>query len=92
MKKTSTFIFDVLKNEINNPELVERYKISKEHFTITRKQAFSTTLLFMMNFLRKSLALEIENFAKHFKFFIGNAKFTGFSKSVFVQCRNKIQP
>lgn len=46
----------------------------------------------MMNFLRKSLALEIENFAKHFKFFIGNAKFTGYSKSAFVQCRNKIQP
>lgn len=46
----------------------------------------------MMNFLRKSLALEIENFVKHFKFFIGNAKLTGFSKSAFVQCRNKIQP
>lgn len=45
-----------------------------------------------MNFLRKSLALEIENFVKHFKFFTGNTKFTGFSKSAFVQCRNKIQP
>lgn len=45
-----------------------------------------------MNFLRKSLSLEIENFVKHCKFFIGNAQLTGFSKSAFVQCRNKIQP
>lgn len=46
----------------------------------------------MLNFLRKSLSLEIENFVKHLKFFIGNNKLTGFSKSAFVQCRNKIHP
>jgi hypothetical protein len=46
----------------------------------------------MINFLRKSLSLEIENFVKHIKFFIGNNKLTCFSKSAFVQCRNKIHP
>lgn len=46
----------------------------------------------MMNFLRKSLSLEIENFVKHITTFIGNNIFSGFSKSAFVQCRNKIQP
>ena len=72
--------------------LIEKYKVSKKHFTRTRKQTFSTTLLFMMNFLRKSLSLEIENFVKHIKFFIGNNKLMCFSKSAFVQCRNKIHP
>ena len=66
--------------------------MSKKHFTRTRKQTFSTTLLFMMNFLKKSLSLEIENFVKHVKFFIGNNKLECFSKSAFVQCRNKINP
>lgn len=66
--------------------------MSRKHFTRTRKQTFSTTLLFMMNFLRKSLSLEIENFVKHLKFFTGNNKLTCFTKSAFVQCRNKIHP
>ena len=39
----------------------------------------------MMNFLRKSLALEIFNFIK-------NIKIGAFSKSAFVQCRKKIKP
>ncbi len=46
----------------------------------------------MMNLLRKSLSLEIENFVKHLKVFIGHNKLTCFSKSAFVQCRNKIHP
>lgn len=39
----------------------------------------------MMNFLTKSLAIEIYNFAK-------NIKIKAFSKSAFVQTRNKIKP
>jgi hypothetical protein len=42
----------------------------------------------MLNFLRKSLSLEIENFTSLFK--VGaNSKFT---KSAFVQARKKIRP
>ncbi|MFN3639935.1 MAG: IS4 family transposase [Flavobacterium sp.] len=81
-----------MKAEICNPELIEKYKMSNKYFTRTRKQTFSTTLLLMMNFLRKSLSLEIENFVKHIKIFIGNNKLTCFTKSAFVQCRNKIHP
>lgn len=66
--------------------------MSKTHFTRTRKQTFSTTLLFIMNFLKKSLSLEIENFIKHVTFFIGNSNVQYFTKSAFVQCRNKINP
>lgn len=46
----------------------------------------------MMNFLKKSLSIEIENFVKHITGFIGDKLFSTFTKSAFVQCRNKIQP
>jgi len=46
----------------------------------------------MMNFLRKSLSLEIENFVGHIKSILGIGVFSSFTKSAFVQCRKKIQP
>ena len=46
----------------------------------------------MMNFLRKSLSLEIENFVGHVKSILQNGIFSSFTKSAFVQCRKKIQP
>jgi hypothetical protein len=46
----------------------------------------------MMNLLRKSLSLEIENFIGHVKSILGVGAFSSFSKSAFVQCRKKIQP
>jgi hypothetical protein len=42
----------------------------------------------MMNFLRKSLSLEIENFTSLFK----NGSNSRFSKSAFVQARKKVKP
>ncbi|WP_321316457.1 hypothetical protein [Labilibaculum sp.] len=59
--------------------------MNEKDFTRDRVLTFSITLLFMMNFLRKSLALEIFNFVK-------NIKVKSFSKSAFVQCRKKINP
>ncbi len=46
----------------------------------------------MMNFLRKSLSLEIENFVNHIKSLVGTNMFSRFTKSAFVQCRSKIHP
>jgi len=46
----------------------------------------------MMNFLRKSLTLEIENFVSHLKRDCGLSTFKSFTKSAFIQCRKKIQP
>lgn len=66
--------------------------MSEKDFTRVRKQTFSNTLLFIMNFLRKSLSLEIENFVKHVCFLKGGNLITAFSKSAFGQCRNKIKP
>ena len=46
----------------------------------------------MMNFLTKSLPIEIENFVSHLKQSCGLIHFKSFTKSAFVQCRKKIQP
>ena len=66
--------------------------MSEKDFTRERKQNFPNILLFMMNFLRKSLSLEIENFVKHSYFIKGNKLISAFSKSAFCQCRKKINP
>jgi hypothetical protein len=75
-----------------NPQLLNNFRVSKKDFTRVRKQTFTTTLLFMMNFLCKSLSLEIENFISHIRSFPGYTSFSWFSKSAFVQCRKKINP
>ncbi|MCD1118739.1 IS4 family transposase [Chryseobacterium sp. C-17] len=59
-------------------------------FTRNRKQSFASTLLLMVNFLTKSLSLEIENFVRYLKIEITNTK--PFTKSAFVQARKKISP
>jgi hypothetical protein len=61
--------------------------MNDKNFTRDRILTFSTTLLFMMNFVRKSLVLDTLDFVK-------NIKIKSFSKSAFVQCRieNKSTP
>jgi len=46
----------------------------------------------MINFLNKSLSIEIENFVSHLKKECGLSGFKSFTKSAFVQYRKKIQP
>jgi hypothetical protein len=46
----------------------------------------------MMNFIRKSLSIEIENFVSHLKHDCGLMNLKSFTKSAFVQYRKKIQP
>ncbi len=78
--------------EISSNSLKNYFKVSEKDFSRTRKQSFSSTLLFMMNLLRKSLSIEIENFVSHIKRDCGIDNFGSFTKSAFVQCRKKIQP
>lgn len=81
-----------MRNELFSVEIINKFRLSENDFTRVRKQTFSNTLLFMMNFLRKSLSLEIENFVKHISS-LKDGKFVSvFSKSAFSQCRNKIKP
>lgn len=78
--------------EINSHNLVLKFKVSEKDFTRKRKQDFSTTLLFLMNFLKKSLSIEIENFIRFVNTGIKQKVLKPFSKSAFVQCRKKIKP
>src|SRR5690554_923338 len=78
----------MIRAEIFGEALKIGFRVSKEHFTRNRKQHFPLLLLFMMNFLKKSLSLEIENFTALFR--AGNA--ARFTKSAFVQARRKVRP
>lgn len=85
-------ILSVIKNKVFSESTTLKYKVSKNDFTRKRKQSFSSTLLFMMNFLTKSLAIEIENFVSFIRNSIGLDQTESFTKSAFVQCRKKIKP
>jgi hypothetical protein len=68
------------------------YRMDKKYFSRNRKQPFGEMLLFMFNFLKKSLAIEIDNFVTILN---SKEKFSAvqnFTKSAFVQKRVKINP
>ena len=62
LKKITILIFERLKAELFSDALKNEFRISEKYFTRKRKQQFSTILLLMLNMLRKSLSLELENF------------------------------
>lgn len=61
-------------------------------FTRNRKQSFHSTIVFMINFLTKSLSVEITNFISFIKYNMPGASINGITKSAFVQYRKKIKP
>jgi len=80
-----------LREELFSPELAAKFKMKKQDFTRTRKQPFLSTLLFMLNLLRKSLVVEIDGFIRHLndRLSTGMSRFTS---SAFIQNRKKISP
>jgi hypothetical protein len=80
-----------LREELISQELIAKFKMKEQDFTRNRKQPFLATLLFMLNLLRKSLAVEIDGFIRH----LNDRLSTGisrFSSSAFIQNRKKINP
>jgi hypothetical protein len=79
-----------LKNELLRDSLKHEFRVSEKDFSRKRKQPFSATLLFMINLLRKSLAIEIDSFMN----FLYGKQHTSksFTQSAFVQARKKISP
>jgi hypothetical protein len=73
-------------------DFVIKYKVSKTDFTRNRKQSFHSSIVFMINFLTKSLSAEIENFIHFISQNIKEKAIVCFTKSAFVQCRKKIKP
>lgn len=81
-----------IKREVFSEKIILKHRVSDRDFTRRRKQSFQSTILFMINFLTKSLAVEIENFVYFIKTSIGLHNTESYTKSAFVQCRKKIKP
>lgn len=80
-----------MREELFSQELAAEFKMKKQDFTRNRKQPFLSTLLFMINLLRKSLAVEIDGFVRHLNDRL-SAGVSYFTSSAFIQNRKKIDP
>ncbi|MFT3751832.1 MAG: IS4 family transposase [Paludibacter sp.] len=83
---------ELIKKRLFSQEIILQFKMSDKDFTRNRKQSFHSTIVFMINFLTKSLSVEIANFISFIKYNMPSATIHGFSKSAFVQYRKKIKP
>lgn len=92
MPKNSILIIKKLREEIFSKEIILDYKVNEQDFTRKRKQPFSQVLLFMLNLLRKSMAIEINNFLEYLNSKLESQKVENFTSSAFVQKRKKIKP
>ena len=78
-----------MQSEIFSNFLRENFKVGQKDFSRNRKQSFAGTVLFMVNFLTRSLSLEIVNFLEFLK--KRDIAQQPFTKSAFVQVRKKIK-
>lgn len=91
-RKNALRILEILREVIYSDKIVIDYRMNKTDFSRTRKQPFGDMLLFMFNFLRKSLPIEIDNFVSFINSSTSSLKIENFTKSAFVQKRRKINP
>lgn len=92
MSKNSILIIKKLREVIFSKEIIADYRMREQDFTRNRKQPFSRVLLFMLNLLRKSMIIEIDNFLQHLNSKLDCQKVENFTSSAFVQKRKKIKP
>lgn len=90
MKKSAGFILDKISKSLFSNSLKNTYKINPTDFSRNRIQSFSGTVVFMINIIRKSLVIEIDNFVKYCNNFCPDTNVEVFTKSAFVQYRKKI--
>lgn len=81
-----------MREEIFSKEIISNYKVNEQDFPRKRKQSFDQVLLFMLNLLRKSMAIEINNFLEYLNSKLDFQKIESFTSSAFVQKRKKIKP
>ena len=83
---------ELLKEKLNENDLIVSFRMKDSDFTRNRKQSFSQVLLFMFNLIRKSLGIEIDNFVRFMTDRLSHQKVSDFTSSAFVQNRKKINP
>lgn len=81
-----------MREKLFGKDLMLTFKVNEKDFTRNRKQPFSHVILFMLNLLRKSLGIEIDNFVRFMSEKLSNIKAVEFTSSAFVQNRKKINP
>lgn len=90
MKKEALQIIEIIKNEINSIDFMDKSKNNKQDFTRNRKLIFSSLIFFMLNSVRGTLQKELTNFME---LITGSYdKIKGISKSAFSQSRSKLNP
>jgi hypothetical protein len=92
MSKSSILIIKKLRDVIFSKEIISDYRMKEQDFTRNRKQPFCQVLLFMLNLLRKSMVIEIDNFLQHLNSKLDFQRVDNFTSSAFVQKRKKIKP
>ena len=91
-KKNSFFVLETLREAIFSDQIILEYRMNKTDFSRKRKQPFGGMLLFMVNFLKKSLVIEIDSFVNFLNSKSNLISVKKFTKSAFVQKRMKINP
>jgi hypothetical protein len=92
MRKTASFILAKVTKSLFSDSLKNDFRINSTDFSRKRVQSFSGTIIFMINLLRKSLVIEIENFVKNYNDSCPDSNMKSFTESAFVQYRKKINP
>lgn len=82
------FLFDRLKQYLYSDHLKQTYRVSSSDFTRERKMPFDRVVLFMMNFVKRSLSFELSTFMGLFPFQSGDK----ITNSAFNQNRMKLKP
>jgi hypothetical protein len=92
IRKNSSVVLKLLREVIFSDKIKIEFRMEDKDFSRKRKQPFGEVLLFMFNLLRKSLAIEIDNFTHYLNSKIERSTVESFTKSAFVQKRQKIKP
>jgi len=91
-RKNSIHVLEILREVIFSDKIILDYRMGITDFSRKRKQPFGNMLVFMVNFLKKSLVVEIDSFVEFLKSKGTLNPFQKFTKSAFVQKRAKIKP
>jgi len=84
-KKRTSEIFKIIKQYLLSSELLENCKLQQKDFTRNRSLTFTNLAVFIINFVKKSLQLELYSFADFFNI-------PSVTKQAFSKARKKLSP
>ena len=88
MKKLLPMILNLVLERLNDPEYQKRSKTTERAFTRKRKIGFEKIMQFLLNFLRKSLQLEVDEFQEALR----EPEDLRASMDAYIKARGKIKP